>query len=49
LTKGGLATSGDREIVALIAYLQRLGRDVTTPPAPAVVTVSDRPTVSGGQ
>jgi cytochrome c oxidase cbb3-type subunit I/II len=25
----------DREIVALIAYLQRLGRDLQTPPAPA--------------
>jgi cytochrome c oxidase cbb3-type subunit I/II len=29
LTRGGLAASGDREIVALIAYLQRLGTDVS--------------------
>ena len=28
LTQGGLAASSDREIVALIAYLQRLGTDV---------------------
>ena len=33
LRKGGLAASDDREIVALIAYLQRLGRDVTAPRA----------------
>jgi len=33
LRKGGLAASDDREIVALIAYLQRLGRDVTAPAA----------------
>jgi cytochrome c oxidase cbb3-type subunit I/II len=28
LQKAGLQTSGDREIVALIAYLQRLGKDI---------------------
>ncbi len=32
LTRGGLAATADREIVALIAYLQRLGTDVSTPP-----------------
>ncbi len=28
LQKGGLQVSGDREIIALIAYLQRLGKDI---------------------
>ena len=28
LTRGGIAAAGDREIVALIAYLQRLGTDI---------------------
>jgi cytochrome c oxidase cbb3-type subunit I/II len=32
LTRGGLAASSDREIVALIAYLQRLGTDLTAAP-----------------
>jgi cytochrome c oxidase cbb3-type subunit I/II len=41
LAAGGITTSGDREIVAVIAYLQRLGRDgkasIPVPaPAPAV-------------
>jgi cytochrome c oxidase cbb3-type subunit I/II len=49
LRKGGLAASDDREIVALIAYLQRLGRDVTTPPAPAVAALPAHQTASGGQ
>ena len=31
LTRGGLETSADEEIVALIAYLQRLGTDIKTP------------------
>jgi cytochrome c oxidase cbb3-type subunit I/II len=31
LTRGGLAASSDREIVALIAYLQRLGTDISAP------------------
>ena len=46
LTRGGQAVTADKEIVALIAYLQRLGRDVSTPPAaaPAVAAV-----VSGGR
>jgi cytochrome c oxidase cbb3-type subunit I/II len=35
LRSAGMDTEADREIVALIAYLQRLGTDVrTTPPAP---------------
>jgi cytochrome c oxidase cbb3-type subunit I/II len=28
LQRGGLQVSGDREIIALIAYLQRLGKDI---------------------
>ena len=43
LTRGGLATSSDREIVALIAYLQRLGTDISAQPAPAA------PAAAGGQ
>jgi len=35
LTKSGLPTSPDREIVALIAYLQRLGTDIKAPPVAA--------------
>lgn len=31
LTRGGVAASGDREIIALIAYLQRLGTDISKP------------------
>jgi cytochrome c oxidase cbb3-type subunit I/II len=31
LTRGGVPASGDREIIALIAYLQRLGTDLTRP------------------
>jgi cytochrome c oxidase cbb3-type subunit I/II len=30
---GGPAGMGDREVVALIAYLQRLGKDITQAPA----------------
>ena len=47
LTRGGQAVTSDKEIIALIAYLQRLGRDVSTPPAaaPAVAAAA----VSGGQ
>jgi cytochrome c oxidase cbb3-type subunit I/II len=33
LTRSGLATDADREIVALIAYLQRLGTDIKSPGA----------------
>jgi cytochrome c oxidase cbb3-type subunit I/II len=35
LTRGGLAASSDREIVALIAYLQRLGTDINSQPRAA--------------
>src|SRR5215831_17635862 len=35
LSAGGLTVGADREIVAVIAYLQRLGTDIKTPPAPA--------------
>jgi cytochrome c oxidase cbb3-type subunit I/II len=31
LTRAGLPAQGDREIVALIAYLQRLGTDIKAP------------------
>jgi cytochrome c oxidase cbb3-type subunit I/II len=47
LTRGGLTTSADREIVALIAYLQRLGTDITTPPATAGA-IAKTPTHGGG-
>lgn len=33
LTKGGLPANADREIIAMIAYLQRLGTDINTPAA----------------
>ena len=33
LTKGGMTISSDREIIALIAYLQRLGTDIKAAPA----------------
>ncbi|MEP6917941.1 MAG: cytochrome-c oxidase, cbb3-type subunit I [Acidobacteriota bacterium] len=45
LRSGGQSVTSDREIIALIAYLQRLGRDVGTPPAPAAASAA----VSGGQ
>jgi cytochrome c oxidase cbb3-type subunit I/II len=35
LRRGGMAVEDDREIVALIAYLQRLGSDVSRPAAAA--------------
>jgi len=49
LRKGGVAIGDDREIVALIAYLQRLGRDITTPPAPSAAVTSAHLAPSGGQ
>jgi cytochrome c oxidase cbb3-type subunit I/II len=49
LTRGGQPVAGNREIVALIAYLQRLGRDVSTPPpAVASAAVASSP-VTGGR
>ena len=41
LTKSGFQTSADREIIAIIAYMQRLGTDIknadaTTTPATVV-------------
>jgi cytochrome c oxidase cbb3-type subunit I/II len=48
LTKGGLPAHADREIIALIAYLQRLGTDIKATPATsasaagAVVNSRDR-------
>jgi len=35
LTRGGVAAQADREIVALIAYLQRLGTDIKAGPGQA--------------
>lgn len=35
LAKGGNGTSADKEIVALIAYLQRLGTDIKKAPVAA--------------
>ena len=32
MTRGGLPANADREIIALIAYLQRLGTDINTAP-----------------
>ena len=46
LTRGGQAVTADKEIIALIAYLQRLGRDVSTPPAAARAVAA---VVSGGR
>jgi cytochrome c oxidase cbb3-type subunit I/II len=40
LASGGFETRADREIIALIAYLQRLGTDIRTTPAPAGVNAS---------
>jgi cytochrome c oxidase cbb3-type subunit I/II len=44
LKRSGLETLPDREIVALIAYLQKLGKAAPVPPtdAPAPATVSQR-------
>jgi cytochrome c oxidase cbb3-type subunit I/II len=42
LAQGGITTEPDREIVALIAYLQRLGRDGKA----AIAAPSGPPTVS---
>src|SRR5215213_5655474 len=47
LTRGGFTTSADREIVALIAYLQRLGTDASGH-APASATAGAGPQ-RGGQ
>jgi cytochrome c oxidase cbb3-type subunit I/II len=51
LNRSGLRTSADREIVALIAYLQRLGTDVKTAPtgAPAIAAAPTRAAEGGGQ
>jgi cytochrome c oxidase cbb3-type subunit I/II len=40
LTKGGLPAQADREIIALIAYLQRLGTDINDRPAAATAANS---------
>jgi len=46
LARGGQTVRSDREIVALIAYLQRLGTDVSRPPQP---TPAPATTAGGGQ
>jgi cytochrome c oxidase cbb3-type subunit I/II len=43
LKTAGLDTSSDREIVALIAYLQRLGMDIKSQPATPVASNSTTP------
>ena len=49
LTRSGQPVASNREIVALIAYLQRLGRDVSTPP-PVVAAAGAAPVlVAGGR
>ncbi len=49
LARGGQAASADREIVALIAYLQRLGTDLTRPPAQAAQPATGPSATGGGQ
>ncbi len=51
LTRGGLATEADREIVALIAYLQRLGTDIKAKRADGklIAGPATRGTSGGGQ
>jgi cytochrome c oxidase cbb3-type subunit I/II len=50
LKASGFNTSADREIVALIAYLQRLGTDIKSPPAgnPVIASAPAR-AAEGGQ
>ena len=48
LTRGGLEAPADREVVALIAYLQRLGTDIKSKPATDGV-VAALPASAGGQ
>ena len=40
LKQAGLAVPPDREIVALIAYLQRLGTDIKAVPAPSTASAA---------
>jgi cytochrome c oxidase cbb3-type subunit I/II len=47
LRQAGLATPPDREIVALIAYLQRLGTDIKAAP-PEAPTTTAAVTAAGG-
>ncbi len=51
LTRSGFKTSADREIVALIAYLQRLGTDIKTSPVGdrAIASAPTRVAGAGGQ
>ncbi len=49
LARGGQAASADREIVALIAYLQRLGTDLTRRPAQAAQPATGPSATGGGQ
>ena len=45
LTRGGMGAPADREIIALIAYMQRLGTDIK---APSTVTTSTTPAAPSG-
>jgi cytochrome c oxidase cbb3-type subunit I/II len=49
LNRAGLSTPPDAEIVALIAYLQRLGTDIRNAPAPAVRAGAGGGPADGGQ
>ncbi|MEN3336971.1 MAG: cytochrome c oxidase cbb3-type subunit [Acidobacteriota bacterium] len=49
LTRGGVPARGDREIIALIAYLQRLGTDLGKVPAAAGAEAAAHTIGSGGQ
>jgi cytochrome c oxidase cbb3-type subunit I/II len=48
LKQAGLATPPDREIVALIAYLQRLGTDIKAAPAAETTASAALAPASGG-
>jgi cytochrome c oxidase cbb3-type subunit I/II len=47
LTQSGLQTSADKEIIALIAYLQRLGTDIKSAPSPAIASAPSAATAGG--
>jgi cytochrome c oxidase cbb3-type subunit I/II len=48
LTRGGMAAHPDAEIIALIAYMQRLGTDIKAAPAPAGQAADAQPTGGAG-
>ena len=48
LTQAGLSTPADREIIALIAYLQRLGTDIKAAPPVDTTTAAVAAPAAGG-